>query len=526
MQHMKAISSPIRLIPQTAQPIDFSCPLCSTVHAAYYFSSARCKIYRCGGCGLTFSSPVASSSPDDPAASKPQRTEQQHRTLMSLLEGARTRNVLVFSDRDDSIVALLQGMNISAQIASDDGDLRGTAPAQLFDLVVISDAIMRVADPCRLLRSLRALMAEGAPLVLNVPLLDGNQARLMGRNWHEWRPANRWYFTRETLHLALLSAGFEQVWFEPERRTYSLDELADRLTQSDDLSLSQHCLLAVHGVFPSILRKLKFLLPQGTVVVSAVAGARRAECAVSIIVPVFNERATVGQLLDALLMKQIPGARKEVIIVESNSTDGSRQLVEPYAQHDDVKIILQPNPRGKGNAVREGLAAATGDIIMIQDADLEYDLDDYEGLLSPLVAWQSMFVLGSRHQSGWKMRKFSDAPFMATFLNTGHQFFRTLINIALGADMTDPFTMFKVFRRDALFGVNLLSNRFDLDIELVMKLFRKGYVPLEIPVNYVSRSFAEGKKVSFVRDGMTWINTIVRFRLAAIGPGRIAGKQS
>ena len=256
---------------------------------------------------------------------------------------------------------------------------------------------MRVADPCRLLRSLRALMAEGAPLVLNVPLLDGNQARLMGRNWHEWRPANRWYFTRETLHLALLSAGFEQVWFEPERRTYSLDELADRLTQSDELSLSQHRLLAVHGVFPSILRKLKFLLPQGTVVVSAVAGARRAECAVSIIVPVFNERATVGQLLDALLMKQIPGARKEVIIVESNSTDGSRQIVESYAQHDDVKIILQPSPRGKGNAVREGLAAATGDIVMIQDADLEYDLDDYEGLLETVIAWQSMFVLGSRH---------------------------------------------------------------------------------------------------------------------------------
>jgi hypothetical protein len=135
-----------------------------------------------------------------------------------------------------------------------------------------------------------------------------------------------------------------------------------------------------------------------------------------------------------------------------------------------------------------------------------------------------MFVLGSRHQSGWKMRKFTDAPLMAVVLNMGHQFFRTLINLALRVQLTDPFTMFKVFRRDALFGIDLLSSRFDLDIELVMKLVRKGYLPLEIPVNYASRSFAEGKKVSFVRDGLTWVTTILRFRMFPIGRGRTSWK--
>jgi hypothetical protein len=522
---MNTISRPIRLIPQTAQPIDFSCPLCGTVHAAYYFSHSRFKAYRCGGCGLTFANPIASPSPDDAAANKPQRDEEQHRTLMSLLgDGARDRKVLLFADPDDSILPLFLGMNVAAQVACDDNDLRAMAPQQPFDMVVVSDAIMRVADPCRTLKTLRALMAEGTPLIFNVALLDGSQARLMGRNWHEWRPVNRWYFTRETLHLALLSAGFEKVWFEPERRSYSLDELADRFAYSEELSLSQRALIVAHGVFPSMLRKWKFPLPQGTVVVSAVAGAKRSECAVSIIVPVFNEQATVRQLLDTLLRKPLEGARKEVIIVESNSTDGSRQIVESFAEHDDVKIILQAGPRGKGFAVREGLAAASGDIILIQDADLEYDLDDYEGLLGPLMAWQSMFVLGSRHQSGWKMRKFTDAPFMAVILNIGHQFFRTLMNVALRAQMTDPFTMFKVFRRDALFGIDLKSSRFDLDIELVMKLVRKGYVPLEIPVNYTSRSFAEGKKVSFVRDGLTWVSTILRFRINPIGAGRTSWK--
>ena len=213
-------------------------------------------------------------------------------------------------------------------------------------------------------------------------------------------------------------------------------------------------------------------------------------------------------MMDALLAKQLPDMRKEIIIVESNSTDGSRELVQSYEGHPEVRIVLQPRPRGKGHAVREGLAIATGDIVMIQDADLEYDLDDYDGLLAPLAAWQSMFILGSRHQGGWKMRKFNDAPLTAAIFNFGHSFFRTAINVALNTSMTDPFTMFKVFRRDALFGIDFVCNRFDFDIELVMKLVRKGYVPVELPVNYASRSFAEGKKVSFTRDGLTWLWTI------------------
>jgi glycosyltransferase involved in cell wall biosynthesis len=240
---------------------------------------------------------------------------------------------------------------------------------------------------------------------------------------------------------------------------------------------------------------------------------------VSIVVPVFNEQATFKAMVDALLAKQLPRMRKEIIIVESNSIDGSRQLVQCYEGHPDVRIVLQPGPRGKGNAVREGLSHASGDIILIQDADLEYDLDDYEGLLAPLAAWQSMFILGSRHQGSWKMRKFSDAPIAAAVLNFGHWFFKTAMNVALGTRMTDPFTMYKVFRRDALFGIDFVCNRFDFDIELVMKLVRKGYVPVELPVNYTSRSFSEGKKVSFFRDGLIWLWTILRARFSAIGRG-------
>jgi glycosyltransferase involved in cell wall biosynthesis len=233
-------------------------------------------------------------------------------------------------------------------------------------------------------------------------------------------------------------------------------------------------------------------------------------------VPVYNERITFQSMIDALLAKKLSGLRKEIIIVESKSSDGSRELVQSYEGHTDVRVVLQSKPRGKGNAVREGLKLATGDIVMIQDADLEYDLDDYDGLLAPIVSWQAMFILGSRHQGGWKMRKFNDAPVTAAVFNLAHWVFKSLMNFLLNTCMTDPFTMFKVFRRDALFGIDFICNRFDFDIELVMKLVRKGYVPVELPVNYLARSFTEGKKVSVIQDGMTWIWTILRARFSPL----------
>jgi glycosyltransferase involved in cell wall biosynthesis len=209
------------------------------------------------------------------------------------------------------------------------------------------------------------------------------------------------------------------------------------------------------------------------------------------------------------------------VVVESNSTDGTRDLARGYGRHPRVKLLLEDRPRGKGHAVRTGLRHATGDFVLIQDADLEYDLDDYEALLEPLRRGQTCFVLGARHGgSTFKIRSFAEQRLLSAFLNAGHWIFTTLVNVLFGLRLNDPFTMFKVFRRDCLAGLTFECDRFDFDYELLIKLVRKGYRPLEIPVNYRSRSFKEGKKVSVFRDPLTWLWVLARLRLTRIDPLR------
>ena len=184
-----------------------------------------------------------------------------------------------------------------------------------------------------------------------------------------------------------------------------------------------------------------------------------------------------------------------------------------------MKIENQETPRGRGHAVRAGLRHATGDYILIQDADLDYDLNDYEPLLQPLMTGAAAFVLGSRHDSdgrNWKIRHFTDQAGVSQVMNIGHVFFTALFNVVYGTRLRDPFTMFKVFRRDCLYGRTFESNRFDFDGS-DGKLVRAGYRPLEIPVNYQSRSFSEGKKVSFFRDPLTWIRACFKYRFVRLG---------
>ncbi len=233
----------------------------------------------------------------------------------------------------------------------------------------------------------------------------------------------------------------------------------------------------------------------------------------SVVVPVLNERSTVCKALTRILDKTLSNVDIEVVVVESNSTDGSREIVLGFQPHPRLRVILEDRPQGKGFAVRKGLAAAQGDIILIQDADLEYDIDDYDALLEPILAGRTAFVLGTRHAGGMHIRDFAGQRWMSLLYNVGHWMLTGLINVLFRANLTDPFTMYKVFRSECIRRMNFGCNRFDFDCELVCKLLRNGYSPVEIPVKYSSRSFADGKKVRTFRDPPTWIRAIIRCRI-------------
>jgi glycosyltransferase involved in cell wall biosynthesis len=246
---------------------------------------------------------------------------------------------------------------------------------------------------------------------------------------------------------------------------------------------------------------------------------------VSIIIAVYNEAPTVAALLDRVRMQPLPGASKEIIVVESNSTDGSREIVAEFlARHEaqsspPIQVIYQDRPRGKGNAIRQGITAATGDILLIQDADLEYEVSDYPELLAPIIAGRAAFVLGSRHLGAerWKIRRFAHNSLKAAFMNLGGMLFHGFFNLLFSTRLTDPTSMYKVFRADCLEGLRFSCDRFDFDFELLGKLIRSGFIPLEIPVSYTSRGFEQGKKIRIFRDPWTWIAAILKCRFTSLG---------
>ena len=246
---------------------------------------------------------------------------------------------------------------------------------------------------------------------------------------------------------------------------------------------------------------------------------------VSIIIAVYNEARTVGELLERVWAQPLPGsATKEIVIVESNSTDGSREIVDEFAAHHAggpgarIQVIHEDRPRGKGRAIRQGFAAATGDILLIQDADLEYDVRDYPDLLKPIIEGRTAFVLGSRHlgPNRWKIRRFAHNTLQAACMNLGGLAFHAFFNMLFGTRLTDPTTMYKVFRASCLTGLSFECNRFDFDFELLGKLVRAGFVPWEVPVSYTSRGFEEGKKIRVLRDPLTWVSAIVRCRFSTL----------
>jgi len=219
----------------------------------------------------------------------------------------------------------------------------------------------------------------------------------------------------------------------------------------------------------------------------------------SVIVPVYNEIRTIGEILRRVL--EVP-LDKEVVVVDDRSTDGTREWL--LAQ-TDPRIVVVPRERngGKGAAVRDGLARATGEIVLIQDADLEYDPAEYPRLLAPILSGKVDVVYGTRFKGETRVLFF--------WHYLGNRFLSLAANVLFNTTLSDIETCYKVMRVEALKGIRLKCDRFGFDPEITAKLLKRRVRIAEVPITYYGRDYSEGKKIRW-RDGFVVLGALLRFR--------------
>lgn len=228
----------------------------------------------------------------------------------------------------------------------------------------------------------------------------------------------------------------------------------------------------------------------------------------SVVIPAYNERATIEEILQRVWNAPLPaGVELEIVVVDDGSTDGTRELLreKTLAGEPPFRLIEQPINQGKGAAIRAGFHAATGDVLLVQDADLEYNPEDYPQLLQPILDDEADVVYGSRFLGG---------PHRVLFFwhYVGNRLLTMLSNMLTDLNLSDMETGYKTFRREVVEDLRLRSDRFGIEPELTAKVARSGARIFEVPISYWGRTYAEGKKIGW-KDGVAAIWAILRYNL-------------
>jgi glycosyltransferase involved in cell wall biosynthesis len=226
----------------------------------------------------------------------------------------------------------------------------------------------------------------------------------------------------------------------------------------------------------------------------------------SIVIPVFNEVNTMKDVIERVREVHLPQiAHREIVIVDDSSTDGTRDLLARYKDRNDFKIVFHDRNRGKGAALRTGIAETTGSIVIIQDADLEYDPQEYPKLMAPLLAGKADVVYGSRFAGGESKRV------LYFWHSVGNKFLTTLSNMFTNINLTDMETCYKVFRGEVIRSIRIEEDRFGFEPEVTSKVARMGCRIYEVGISYSGRTYAEGKKINW-KDGVQAIWCILKYR--------------
>ena len=226
----------------------------------------------------------------------------------------------------------------------------------------------------------------------------------------------------------------------------------------------------------------------------------------SIVIPVFNEVHTIKEILEQVREVKLPQvASREIVLVDDCSTDGTRELLAAYKDQTGFKIIFQDRNRGKGAALRTGIAQTAGSIVIIQDADLEYDPREYPKLLAPLLDGKADVVYGSRFAGGESKRV------LYYWHSVGNRFLTTLSNMFTNINLTDMETCYKVFRGEVIRSIRIEEDRFGFEPEVTSKVARMGCRIYEVGIGYSGRTYAEGKKINW-KDGVRAVWCILKYR--------------
>jgi glycosyltransferase involved in cell wall biosynthesis len=220
----------------------------------------------------------------------------------------------------------------------------------------------------------------------------------------------------------------------------------------------------------------------------------------TVVMPVYNEKATIDEIVSRVLAVPI---KKELIAVDDASTDGTREVLQALGRERGFTVLLQERNQGKGAAVRRGIAAAQGHVVVVQDADLEYSPEEYPDLLELIVRGKADAVYGSRFIG--RHRCFLFSHYLANL------FLNTVTNVLYNTTMTDMETCFKAIRTDVLKGITLRSDRFGIEPEITAKLFKVGARVYEVPITYDGRDYSEGKKITW-KDGFPALWTLIKYR--------------
>lgn len=223
----------------------------------------------------------------------------------------------------------------------------------------------------------------------------------------------------------------------------------------------------------------------------------------SIIMPVYNECDTLREILAQVRSVELPDIEKEILVIDDGSTDGSSQILAEEAEVGDLLLFRHEQNRGKGVAVRTGIEQASGDLILIQDADLEYDPRDYPTLIRPIIEGRVTVVYGSRF--------LGPRTAMLFWHMLGNKLLTLTTNILYNAILSDMETCYKCFRADILEGIPLRSRRFDFEPEITAKVLKRGHRIFEVPISYYGREYHEGKKIGW-RDAPVAFWTLVKYR--------------